>query len=502
MQNAGQVCLPKYSSMVTRREFEKSLEQRVLGFIRAHHQVSPHAPLVVAVSGGADSVCLLHVLNRLRGELQAELHVAHLDHRLRGAESRGDAVYVAGMARRLGITATIEECDVRAYHAERDVTLEEAAREVRYAFLAKVAVSINADRVAVGHTTDDHAETVLMHIIRGTGTTGLRGLQPVAGWRASTDGITVVRPLLEVTRKDTLEYCRQCRMRPRVDVSNFSLSPLRNRLRHHLLPLLQEYNPQIVKALVRTARIAGDDLGVLDRETARLWEAVVRRQADTVIIDGAGFLELPSGLQRNLLRRAMEELLGSPMDIEARHIEEMLAALTLPAGRRLSLPGGLFFTVEYDRYLLGADPSALCPYPGPCGEFVLKVPGVTITPGWRVETVMSGPGQVVGEEDGFTAHLDADRIGQRILVRTRRPGDRFRPLGMSETKKLGEFMIDARVPRAWRPRVPVVCSGDDILWVVGWRIDDRARVTENTREVLRVRFERVPDSVGEQSVVT
>lgn len=486
--------------MVTIPESEQSLAQRVLSFIRTHHQVSPGAPLVVAVSGGADSVCLLHVLNRLRGELQAELHVAHLDHRLRGAESRGDAVYVAGLARRLGIPATIEERDVKAYHAEQDVTLEEAAREVRYAFLAKVAGTIGTDRVAVGHTTDDHAETVLMHIIRGTGTTGLRGLQPVTHWRASTDGIMVVRPLLEVTREETVEYCRQCRMRPRVDVSNFSLSPLRNRLRHHLLPLLQEYNPQITRALVRTARIAGDDSIVLDMETARLWEIVLRRQEDTVIIDKTGFLELPSGLQRNLLRRAMEELLGSPMDIEARHIEGILAGLALPPGRRLSLPGGLFFTIEYDRYLLGDDPSALCPYPEPCGDFVMKIPGVTVVPGWRVETTMTEPGQVVDEEDGFTAHLDADRSGQRILVRTPRPGDRFRPMGMSETKKLGKFMIDARVPRAWRPRVPVVCSGNDILWVVGWRIDDRARITETTRKVLRVRFERVPGSVGKQSV--
>jgi len=271
--------------MHTGQESGLLIEQRVLDFVRTHNQILPHTRLVVAVSGGQDSVCLLHALVRLRKELQIELHIAHLDHRLRGAESRGDARYVAGLARRFGIPATIEKRDVRAYHSERDVTLEEAAREVRYAFLTGVAQSIGAERVAVGHTTDDHVETVLMHIIRGAGTTGLRGLQPVTRWQSDKDGIMVIRPLLAVTREETGEYCRRFRMRP-----------------------------HIAEAMVRTARIVADDLVILERETARLWEAVVRRQEDTIVIEKAGFAELPVGLQRNLLRRGLEELLGNLMD--------------------------------------------------------------------------------------------------------------------------------------------------------------------------------------------
>jgi len=485
--------------MHTGQESGLLIEQRVLDFVRTHNQILPHTRLVVAVSGGQDSVCLLHALVRLRKELQIELHIAHLDHRLRGAESRGDARYVAGLARRFGIPATIEKRDVRAYHSERDVTLEEAAREVRYAFLTGVAQSIGAERVAVGHTTDDHVETVLMHIIRGAGTTGLRGLQPVTRWQSDKDGIMVIRPLLAVTREETGEYCRRFRMRPRVDTSNYSLSPLRNRLRHHPLPALREYNPHIAEAMVRTARIAADDLVILEKETARFWEAVVMRQEDTIVIEKAGFAELPVGLQRNLLRRGLEELLGNLMDIEARHIEEMVAFLNLPAGRRLSLPGGLYFTVEYDRFLLGSDPSALCPYPELKGESAINIPGYTVIPGWRIETsiIEAGPLKLKGEDE-FTAHFDAVKVGERLSVRTRQPGDRFRPLGMKDAKKLGEFMIDARVPRTWRARVPVVCSCDRILWVVGWRINDRVRVTESTRKVLRIRFEQTPVLNGTQ----
>ena len=479
--------------MVKKREWRQPLQERVLGFIRRHHLVSGQAVLLVAVSGGQDSVCLLHILARLKEELGIELHIGHLDHQLRGADSEADARYVAGLARRLNIPATIERRDVGAYHAGRSASLEESAREVRYTFLAEVAGSVGADCVAVGHTLDDHAETVLMHIVRGTGTTGLRGLQPISRWQSGANSLAITRPLLEVGRQETAEYCRCHKLQPRLDASNLSLSPLRNRLRHELLPLLREYNPRIVEALVRTARIAGDDLALLDEVSAQSWETVVRRQGDTFILDKASLLELPAGLQRNLLRRAIGELLGNLKDIEARHIEEVLAALTLSAGRQVSLPGGLFFSIDYDQYLLGADPSALCPFPELTGEFVLQVPGEAVIPGWRVEASVIAPEEMTNRRDDFIAYFELGKVGDTVMVRSRRPGDRFQPLGMAQGKKLGEFMIDARVPRAWRCRVPVVCSGDRILWVVGWRIDDRAKVTADTRQVLRLRFERLPD---------
>jgi tRNA(Ile)-lysidine synthase len=466
----------------------QSLEQRVLYFVRQHDLVPDKAPLVVAVSGGADSVCLLHVLIGLREELGVELYVAHLDHQLRGADSRGDARYVATLARRLGIPAAIERRDVRGYHAGRGASLEESAREVRYAFLAEVVGTVGADRVVTGHTLDDHAETVLMHLIRGTGTGGLRGLQPINSWQTGAGDLTIVRPLLEVTRQETFEYCRRHRLRPRLDVSNFSLSPLRNRIRHQLLPLLKNYNPQIVDALVRTARIVGDDLRLLDGMAAESWLGVVQRQADTIILDRTGFIGLPVSLQRSLLRRAIGELLGNLKDIEARHIEEVLAGLDLPPGSSLTLPGGLLFTVDYDRYLVGADPLALCPFPELAGEFILKIPGETLIPGWRIEAAVIPPPDMEKESDDFTAFFRLDRVGDGVTVRSRRRGDRFQPLGMDRMKKLGAFMIDARVPRTWRDRVPVVCSPRHIMWVVGWRMDDRLKVTASTDKVLRLRF--------------
>ncbi len=480
------------------KERQKFLQQRVLDFIRENQLVAGQHCLLVAVSGGPDSVCLLHILVKLREELGIRLHIAHLNHQLRGAESEADAHYVSDLAHQLDIPATIEQRDVKAYQSQQHISLEEAAREVRYTFLAQAAKSIGTNQVAVGHTADDHIETILMHLIRGTGTRGLRGLQPSSRWQSSGNSLTIIRPLLPVSRQETADYCRNHQLIPRIDASNLSLSPLRNRIRHQLLPLLKSYNPRVAEALLRTARIAGDDLAFLDKEIDRLWGKIVQKQGNTITLNKKRVLELPPALKRYLLRRVIEDLLGNLKDIESRHIGEIIGALTKPAGKRLSLPGGLIFSIEYDQYLLGSEPAALSPFPILGAEFPLKLPGETVLPGWRVEATIIGPSIAKGKgikgigltNNLFTAYFDLDKTGDKLLVRPRQPGDRFQPLGMSQPKKLGEFMIDSKIPSAWRQRIPLVCSPEHILWVVGWRIDERVKVSEKTREVLRLKFER------------
>jgi len=468
----------------------QQLPERVLHFIQRHHLISREQPLLVAVSGGPDSVCLIHILANLQEKLGVKLHIAHLDHQLRDADSAADAQYVSDLAQRLGIPATVEQRDVKVFKAQQHVSLEEAAREVRYAFLAQVAGSIGASRVAVGHTADDHIETILMHLIRGTGTRGLRGLEPSTRWPSPPSRLTVIRPLLEVSRQQTADYCHHHRLAPRLDASNLSLSPLRNRIRHQLLPLLQSYNPRVAEALVRTARIAGDDFAYLDKEVARLWGEVTQKQEGAIALDKKCLLELPSALKRYLLRAAIEELLGNLKDIETRHIEEIIAALTKPAGKRISLPGGLVFSIEYDRYLLAPGPAALSPLPVLETEFPLKIPGETCLSGWRIEATIISSEAIQDDAGGYKAYLDLDKTGDKLTVRTRRPGDRFQPLGMSQPKKLGEFMIDSKIPQSWRQRIPLVCSPQHILWVVGWRIDDRVKVTASTKQVLHLEFKR------------
>lgn len=466
------------------------LDQRVLGFMQKHGLITTSQTLLVAVSGGQDSVCLLHVLHQLQAELGIQLHVAHLDHQLRGKESSGDARYVAGLAKRLGIPATIEKRDVGNYQKVHGLSLEEAAREVRYNFLTEVASTIGADRVAVGHTLDDHIETILLHLIRGTGTRGLRGLQPATRWGTAAKGLIVVRPLLEVRRDETAAYCSIQHLRPRQDATNLSLAPLRNRVRLELLPLLKSYNPQIVEALQRTAHIAGDDIDYLEKEARGLWLEVATQQGNTVVLDRKALLSLPVSMGRNLLRLAIENAGGNLKDIEARHIEELMQSLHKSAGKRISLPYGLFFTIDYDRYLLSKEPSRILPFPALEGKYYINMPGTTVIPGWSITAIIDKPGEITIEENKLIAHFDADKIGDMLMVRSRQYGDRFQPLGMKEMKKIGQFMIDARIPRDWRERIPIVHSETGILWVVGYRIDERVKVTDDTRRILRLEFSR------------
>ena len=473
-----------------REKRQEPLELKVLRFLKEHQLVSSRYPLLVAVSGGPDSVCLLHILVTLQEELGIKLHVAHLNHKLRGAEAEADACYATDIAHRLAIPATIEARDVRGYQARHRLSLEEAAREVRYTFLAEVAMSIGTTQVAVGHTLDDNVETILMHLMRGAGTRGLRGLLPSVARQFPGHNLTVIRPLLPVTRKETASYCHHHQLGPCIDASNLSLAPLRNRVRLKLLPLLQSYNPRIVEALLRTARIASEDIAFLEEEVSRVWNEIVQEQEDTIYLNKERFLELHPALKRHLLRASTERLLGNLKDIEALHIEDMMSALTKPAGKRLNLPAGLVFSIGYDRYLLGRGIAAPSPFPVLEGEIPLKIPGETRLPGWHVTAAIIGREQVAEVPDNFTACFDLGKTGGDLVVRPRRRGERFQPLGMGQSKKLGEFMIDAKVSRAWRSRIPIVSSPSQILWVVGWRIDERVKVTDATRKILYLKMER------------
>ncbi len=468
---------------------KEPLQRHVLRSIKSQALFQAKDTVVVGVSGGPDSVCLLHVLAGLQDKLGIKLHVAHLNHTLRGAESDADAEYVAALAQRLGLPATIEERDVRAYQTSHRCSLEEAAREVRYGFFAQVAQSAGASCVALGHTADDQVETILMHLIRGTGMAGLRGMQPFSLWRSARGDseIRVVRPLLDITGEETEAYCAAHRLAPRQDASNLSPAHLRNRIRAELIPLLRSYNPNIRAALLRAARALSDDYAWLQQEVSRVWPEVVREGPEGLVLDTKAFAYLHPALKRHLLRAMLDRLMGNLVDIEAVHVESILETLAKPAGKSLDLPGGLVLSTEHGRAVVGP-PGERCPLPVLEGEHRLLVPGETRLGGWLVTASIA---HHATDAQGWSADLDFDLAGGELVVRSRRPGDSFQPLGMSECKKLQDFMVDAKTPRSWRNRVPLVCSRSQIVWVAGWRIDERVKVTGSTERILHLEFERV-----------
>jgi tRNA(Ile)-lysidine synthase len=469
----------------------ENLRQRVLDFIRREGLLSPATGgshiVLVGVSGGPDSVCLLHILSQLKESLGVQLHIVHLNHMLRGASSDGDARSVEAFGLSMGIPVTIEACDVDAYRKEHKLSLEEAAREVRYDFFARTVESVGAMCVALGHTEDDQVETVLMHLVRGSGLAGLRGMLPVSHiGQIGRAKLRVLRPLLEVSRKEIEDYCLAYDLKPRTDLTNYSLDYTRNRFRHELVPMLREANSNVGAAIRRVTRTSADDLSFIESEVAKVWSDAVCVTPLGITINTASALALHPALQRHLLRRVMREALGDLVDIEAVHIEGMMEALRKPAGRRISLPRGLTFYISYDTCLLAKDAADVCPFPAIGKVHHLMVPGVTLLPGWRVQSDVVTPGEQVG---GFNACIDMDASGAELTVRRRRPGDRFQPLGMNGTKRLQDFMVDVKIPGTWRDRVPLVCSPDGIVWVAGWRISERVRVTGSTRRMLRISFE-------------
>ena len=491
-----------------------SLESRIVDFVRRHGLIPSGQTVVVGVSGGPDSVCLVHILAKAQQALGTRLHIAHLNHQLRGLEADTDAEYVSDLASSLGIPATIDRQDVAAYRRRRKCSLEEAARELRRAFLARVAGEVDASRIALGHTRDDQVETVLMHILRGTGTAGLRGLAPYAPLAydrqrmslrvpisSGRSNLSVLRPLLDITREETTSYCQEHKLAPRFDSSNRSLSFFRNRLRLQLLPLLRQHSPGVDRALLRLADIAGEDNAFIAGQARDLWRELARQENDTISLDRKQMAGLPVALQRQLLRAAVLELAGDTRDIEATHIEAARSLLNKPVGKRVSLPHGLLCQGGYDKLVIArlppiiagaAEQSQLPPSPFPPlpGDFRLGVPGDTAVAGWKVVASMVRDRGCPDKDGAFSAHFDAQRTGTDLLVRRRRPGDRFQPLGMNMPKKLQEFMIDARIPRSWRECIPIVCSPQQIIWVVGWRIDDRVKTTGASREILRLEFIR------------
>lgn len=465
-----------------------SLVKKTLDYICLHGLINKGDCVVVAVSGGPDSVCLLHLLNNLTATLNMTLHIAHLDHGLRGADSQADANYVKELAECLGLPVTIVKADVHAWKAKRRTSLEEAAREVRYRFLAEVARKVDAAAVAVGHTTDDHVETVLLHLVRGTGLAGLQGLLPDTYLNFSPRiRLRIIRPLLNVTRSETSLYCQSYNLKPRIDASNTDRRYLRNRIRAELLPLLKQMNPEFVHTITRLSKAAHQAYSFLHDQALKVWAEVVRVDRKTIMLNKSRMLAEDPAVRGELIRMAIIKLLGESRDFTSRHFEVIGQMFSSPAGRTIDLPHQLRAISHHDSVVLQLNSEKAHRLPPPEKALHLQVPGITRMPGWQIEATISQEMPYVSNGP-LTAVFDMDTTGNSLTVSARKAGDRFQPLGMSLPKKLQDFMVDNHIPREWRDSIPLVRSGSDIIWVVGYRIGHRFRVTAATKRFLTLRF--------------
>jgi len=497
------------------KDISKKVLRLVREIIEEYGLLARGEMVVVGVSGGADSLCLLDVLCRLKPEYDVSLHVAHLDHGIRGQEAKEDAIFVRKLCEQRGLDYTIGRWNVPRYARKYRLSLEEAARQARYAFLGQVARRVGSRTVAVAHNADDQAETVLMHFLRGSGLAGLRGMLPVswmdelrlASRRESlpleSGRVKLIRPLLRVWREQVEAYCRARGLAPRFDRSNLDQTYFRNRLRHQVLPYLETVNPNIRELLLRTAQVAAGDYQVLRQVLGDQWPDVVRSASEqAIILDRAAFEKLPIGLQRSFIRESVHRLEFSLRDIDWVHVENAIRVVrTGRVGAEATLPRGMKLVVDYDRIVVaGPDYEPTSPdWPRVARQIALSVPGAEQLPdggGWRVSTRLVRLSDL--EEDWarnpnrFVAYLDAECLDLADLrLRPRRSGDRFVPLGLEHQQSVRSFMINAHVPRKERDRIPLLVSGGRILWVVGWRLDARCAIRPGrTRRVLVVSFSK------------
>ena len=468
------------------KDAEKTLLETVRRSIHERKLVPRGGRVAAAVSGGADSVCLLHALAVLCCEMGFTLCAAHLNHGIRGADADADQIFVRDLAQELGLEFYTETVNVPELHTPGGSSLEQLCRAERLKFYERALNRMNADTIATGHTLDDQAETLLMRLFRGTSPSGLAGMDFRNGH--------IIRPLLDAPRELVRAFCEQKNIAFREDATNRDQSYDRNRVRHTLLPLLHEqFNPRVEQALWALSQLARRDADFLDELTQQAYvEARAGRSKDRVLL----FLEPLRKLHPALLSRVLVLAFYKAAEereahLEQRHIEDMVhAALHGRDGLCLCLPAGLDLLVQGDRLVLAPRRPAediidFCyelPLSGREEVFneTFVPPGIELT----ISIEPARPGTPHADPD--TALLDADLLGEKLCLRNARHGDRFRPLGMRGMKKLQDFFTDEKEPAHRRWDAPVLLSGDDIAWVVGRRIDDRFKVTDATRRVLRI----------------
>ena len=456
----------------------RSLIERVQQTIKKYRMFSPGARIVVGVSGGPDSTTLLHLLFRLKSLYNLHLWGAYLDHQLREKEVEEEIAWVRRLTSKLKIPVIISSFNVPLLMKEEKLSLEEAARIARYKFLNEVAHKLKANIIAVGHTASDQIETLLLHLLRGSGMQGFCGIPPRRE--------RIIRPLIEVFREEIIEYCREYGLRFCVDSSNKETMFLRNKIRLQLIPYLCQYNPQIKKSILKTIEILREENEYLEKETERIFKSLIEEEnEEEIVLNDEEFSSYPVALQRRIIRKAIFQVKGNLRKIQFSHIDSFLKLEKEKGCKRISLPENLLLQRDYGKLSVRKKKDK----EAGLSSRKLTIPGEIDLPEiglkLRTEIIYRRPSSF--PEGGEEVYLDLDKLKGPLVLRRRLKGDRFRPLGMNGSKKIKDFFIDLKIPREKRDKIPLLVNGERIVWVVGYCLDDHFKITKDTRKVLKIK---------------
>ena len=461
--------------------------RKVIDYIRENNLIKPGDKILIALSGGPDSVCLLNILFELQGELNIEIAAAHLNHLLRDKDAFEDEEYVVNLCNSMGIKCFTKRVDINKYAKEYKLSSEMAGRNVRYDFFDEILERENFNKIATAHNANDQAETILFRLMRGTGLEGLCGIKSLRDNK-------IIRPILCLTREEIEKYIELRNLNPRIDKTNFERVYNRNKIRLDILPYMKEnFNEDIIQTLNRMSLLLQRDNEFLENLSLDLYNNYCIESDDYFIIKSEIFKKEEAIFNR-VLRHAITKFSKSNYDFEMKHIYKIISLAKNNSGKIIDLPNGIYAenvygdiyiknrlekydTIEEKRELI-FDKNYVNDTFIEFSDFKFKF------------LIINSYNEMELKESKSVKYFDFDKVSSTISVRYRKNGDKIMPLGMKGNKKLKDIFIDMKIPKEERDNVPILCFDDNIAWIIGIRTSEKYKVTNKSKNILKVLIER------------
>lgn len=457
------------------------MKEKVLAAIKEYNLIEENDNIIVGVSGGPDSMALLYSLLEVQNSVPFNVHIAHVNHGVRGDDAESDQLFVERIAKELNLPYYTKNVDMVGYGKEKGISSEEAGRELRYGFFRDILLKVGKGKIAVAHNKNDQAETLVMRFLRGTGIDGLKGME----FRVED----IIRPILGIDRREIESYIEKNKIETVLDKTNLEPIYSRNKVRLELIPYIEEnFNPNIINTLWRMSNIAATDGRFLEEYSKERFNIIVKnKDKHSIILESGKFLKEHKSIQQRIIRVAIENLNGTLQGITETQINIVLRLfLALETGKEVHLSNNIVAKTRYNDLIIAKDHERdVVKYFYKLGIGETNLEGIEYS--FKVR-VFPKEKNLILDKSKNTRYFDFDMVKGSLGVRNRLDGDRIRPFGMKGTKKLKDYFIDEKIPKDLRDRIPLIVDEENIIWVVGYRTNDLYKITENTKKILSISY--------------